>query len=274
MLTDELQLAPLGKKTTYASTYQPDLLFPIARQTNRDQLGISHPLPFQGGDIWNAYEISWLNEKGKPIIALGKFIIPCDSPRIIESKSLKLYLNSFNHTAFDSQDSVHDTLTHDLSEAAGAPFVITLLSPKDALEKVTPHFTGTCLDELDIACDTYKTATHYLVTENETTTETLYSDLLYSKCLMTNQPDWASIQIIYSGKKIQHAGLLKYFISFRDCNEFAEQCVERIFMDISTHCQPEKLLVYARYTRRGGIDINPYRANYPVTVDNLRLSRQ
>jgi 7-cyano-7-deazaguanine reductase len=271
---DLLKDAPLGKTTTYAKQYQADLLFSIPRQKNREHLGIKSPLPFHGCDIWNTYELSWLNEKGKPQVAGGEFIIPCTSPNLIESKSMKLYLNSFNNTRFDSLATVQSLISQDFSQAANAEFTVKLLPYAQVAEQVARRLEGTCIDDLDVSCDTYHIAPHFLKTEHHQVSESLYSDLLKSNCLMTNQPDWASIHIRYTGKKIQHEGLLQYLVSFRDCNEFAEQCVERIFMDISTHCQPKQLLVYARYTRRGGIDINPYRANYPIQLDNVRLWRQ
>ena len=269
-----LKNAPLGKSANYISHYQRDLLFTIPRQLKREEIGIHHQLPFQGNDIWNGFELSWLNAKGKPVVAFAEFFIPCESPNLIESKSFKLYLNSFNNTSFDSFDVVADTLTRDLSDAAKMPVTVKLIP----LSKITPsilsHFPGISLDELDITCDTYTTEPGYLQTENTVVTETLHSDLLKSNCLVTGQPDWGSVQIIYTGKKIQPEGLLKYIVSFRNHDEFHEQCVERIFMDIMKQCTPEKLFVYARYTRRGGLDINPYRANYAILLENMRLWRQ
>jgi len=269
-----LTAAPLGKKSTYISHYQPDLLFPVARDKHRKEIGIAEDLPFHGNDIWNAFEISWLNGKGKPVVATAEFIFPYTSPFLIESKSFKLYLNSFNNTCFDSLKNVEDTLVRDLSAAAQGKVIVKLFALPHRHGKNVSHFTGINLDSLDIQCDTYTICPDYLTTETTVVTETLYSDLLKSNCLVTGQPDWASIQISYTGKKIHHEGLLKYIVSFRDHNEFHEQCVERIFVDIMKQCQPKKLMVYARYTRRGGLDINPYRANYPVTVENEKLYRQ
>ncbi|VVC76861.1 NADPH-dependent 7-cyano-7-deazaguanine reductase [Aquicella siphonis] len=271
----ELTNAPLGKSSGYISTYQPDLLFPIPRQSKREEIGITGALPFQGQDIWNAFEVSWLNQKGKPAVAAAEFIFPCDSPRLVESKSFKLYLNSLNNTSFESIAMVEKTLGKDLSSAAGASVGVRLIPLALASDQIARQFSGTCLDEMDIECDTYHTRPEYLDTENDIVTETLYSDLLKSNCLVTGQPDWGSVQITYTGKKINHAGLLRYIVSFRNHDEFHEQCVERIFMDILRRCQPDRLLVYARYTRRGGLDINPYRANYFIpAMENLRLVRQ
>lgn len=276
MTTDEMiQDTPLGKKSTYTANYQPDLLYPISREIHRQKIGVKNDLPFQGNDIWNAFEISWLNPKGKPIVATAEFIFPCHSPNLIESKSLKLYLNSFNNTIFDSNSAVEETLTRDLSAASGTKVTVKLFTLPHGHRKNIQHFTGMYLDTLDIACDTYTIQPNYLINvENTVVTEILYSDLLKSNCLVTGQPDWASIQINYTGKKICHEGLLKYFISFRNHNEFHEQCVERIFMDVMERCLPKKLVVYARYTRRGGLDINPYRANYAIALENERLYRQ
>jgi len=269
-----LKNAPLGQKSTYATTYQPDLLCPITRKNNRLDIGVTGALPFQGKDIWNAFELSWLNMKGKPVVAVAEIVLPCESPNLVESKSIKLYLNSLNNTKFESFTVVRDTLVRDLSKAADVPVEVALIPLKQTSILKAQQFSGICLDDLDISCDTYHTEPAFLTTENTIVTETVFSDLLKSNCLVTEQPDWGSVQITYTGKKIQHAGLLKYIVSFRNHNEFHEHCVERIFMDIMKQCAPEKLLVYGRYTRRGGLDINPYRANYTVTVDNLPLCRQ
>ncbi|HLB41937.1 MAG TPA: NADPH-dependent 7-cyano-7-deazaguanine reductase QueF [Gammaproteobacteria bacterium] len=274
MPTNNLQNSPLGIRSPYISHYQPNLLYPIPRKSKREEIGVHYPLPFQGKDIWNGYELSWLNTKGKPVVATAEFIIPCESPYLVESKSFKLYLNSFNNTLFDSFTVVESFLIRDLSATTGTPVAVKLIPLNQVSTTIQQHFVGTCLDELDIACDTYSPQTDYLKTENSMTTEIVYSDLLKSNCPVTGQPDWASILISYTGKKIQPEGLLKYIISFRNHNEFHEQCVERIFIDIMRCCSPQKLLVYARYTRRGGVDINPFRANYNVVLDNMRLWRQ
>jgi 7-cyano-7-deazaguanine reductase len=267
--------APLGKKTVYISHYQKDLLFPIARQTNRSKLNLSGTLPFKGVDIWNAYELSWLNSKGKPEVAIGEFIFPCESPNLIEAKSLKLYLNSFNNTRFNSVDEVRETIEQDLSAVAAIPVTVNLSLVEQFTPITTQCFQGICLDQLDISCDTYQVNPAYLQTEDKIISEIVYSELLKSNCLITGQPDWGSVQIQYTGKKIDHEGLLKYIISFRDHNEFGEQCVERMFLDIMQHCTPQKLSIYARYTRRGGKDINPYRTTESnVMPKNFRLCRQ
>lgn len=277
MRNENLTLAntPLGKTTNYISQYQRDLLYPISRQPKRNEIGITGELPFIGHDIWNAYEISYLNSRGKPEVALGEFIVPCESPYIVESKSLKLYLYSLNNTSFASMKDVEDTIIRDLSETIGAKVSVVLSSISTISANIKTSFDGICIDHLDIACDTYTTQPSFLTTDKPVVTETLYSDLLRSNCLVTGQPDWGSIQISYTGHQIQHEGLLKYIVSFRNHIEFHEQCVERIFTDIMGHCAPEKLLVYARYNRRGGLDINPYRSNYKIGhIANCRLWRQ
>ncbi len=267
--------APLGKKTAYVSHYQRDLLFPITRKTNRTKLGLSGTLPFKGIDIWNAYELSWLNSKGKPVVAIGEFIFPCESPNLVEAKSFKLYLNSFNNTAFANIDEVIATIQRDLTEIAEAPVQVRIKLVEPLAPITTQVFSGICLDQLDVKCDTYLVNPAFLQTEDKILSEVLYSDLLKSNCLITGQPDWGSVQIQYTGKKIQHAGLLQYIISFRDHNEFGEQCVERIFLDIMQRCAPQKLSIYARYTRRGGKDINPYRSTEGSEIpENFRLCRQ
>ncbi|WP_375326586.1 NADPH-dependent 7-cyano-7-deazaguanine reductase QueF [Candidatus Tisiphia endosymbiont of Nemotelus uliginosus] len=271
-LTDSL----LGKKTEYVTTYDPTLLFPIARASQRQELTCNQDnLPFFGVDIWNAYEISWLNLQGKPQVMIGEFYIPANSQYIIESKSLKLYLNSFNNSKFESIDKIKHLLLQDLSHLVQAKINITLLPLNIPYRfEVLP---GKNIDHLEIQCENYPAADKSLIKYYNThIVEEIYSDLLRTNCPITNQPDWGSISIKYSGKKIDHASLLKYIISFRNHNEFHEQCVERIFMDIYSITRPEYLAIYARYTRRGGIDISPYRSsdhNFLIP-SNKRLIRQ
>lgn len=271
-----VEQSPLGKASAYIDQYDSSLLFPIARQEKRDELGLSKVLPFAGVDVWNAYELSWLNEKGKPVVALAEFFIPATSPNIIESKSFKLYLNSFNQTKFKSVQDVQKVLENDLTLAAGENVRVTVvpLSQAGASADVR-DFTAECIDEIDISVNDYVTQPELLKTNPEVVNERLCSHLLKSNCLVTGQPDWGSVLIDYTGPKIQRDALLQYIISFRQHNEFHEQCVERIFVDLMKHCQCESLTVYARYVRRGGLDINPFRTtqsdNYP---ENLRLVRQ
>jgi 7-cyano-7-deazaguanine reductase len=268
---------PLGKPTLYTSEYDPGLLCPIPRQLKRDEIGLTDDLPFHGVDIWNAYELSWLTPQGKPVVAMGEFRIPCESANLVESKSIKLYLNSFNQTRFDDFESVRALMSQDLGGAAGAPVDVRLLSAAAFAAESLATLPGQCIDELDIKVDQYSLDAELLKSAadpRQQVSETLHSHLLKSNCLVTNQPDWGSLLVRYQGSKIDQEALLRYLISFRQHNEFHEQCVERIYTDLMRFCQPEQLTVYARYTRRGGLDINPYRSNFEYDVENLRLARQ
>lgn len=272
-----LSQAPLGQVSSYATHYDASLLFPISRQGKRDEIGVGAKPLFFGADMWTAYELSWLNPRGKPQVAMAHFVVPCESPNILESKSLKLYLNSLNQTKFDSLDALAAVLKQDLSQAVGLSVGVRLLAPQVFDAQLIYELDGLNLDRLDIECTRYTPAPELLtVTRNETpVSEVLVSHLLKSNCLVTGQPDWASVQISYSGDAINQEGLLQYLVSFRNHNEFHEQCIERIFMDIWTRCQPSRLSVYARYTRRGGLDINPYRTSHPNTLPpNVRTARQ
>jgi len=265
----------LGKITSYCDQYDASLLFGIPRQENRDDLGFDLTcLPFVGLDIWTAYEVSWLNLKGKPEVRIVEFSFSADAPNLIESKSFKLYLNSFNGSRFASEQEVIQRWETDLAKISGAE-VYADLRRLDDVNEITGSMPGDCLDDLDIEINHYETNPSLLTTNGqEIVEETLNSNLLKSNCLVTGQPDWGSVLIRYEGKKIDHENLLKYLISFRNHNEFHEQCVERIFTDIMKHCQPKKLTVYARYVRRGGLDINPYRSNFEDEFDLARLARQ
>ncbi|MCW9018073.1 MAG: NADPH-dependent 7-cyano-7-deazaguanine reductase QueF, partial [Kangiellaceae bacterium] len=253
---------PLGKTTKYVSLYAPDLLFPIPRSEKRKELE-SEFLSFKGADIWNAFELSWLNQNGLPQVAVAKLVFPADSLNIVESKSLKLYLNSFNQTKFESPVKVESTIAKDLSQASQAKVEVKLFKLDQASEFNIYGLEGELIDEQDIEISNYQYCPDVLqeAVGGELVTEVLVSHLLKSNCLITSQPDWASVQIKYSGKKIDREALLRYLVSFRSHNEFHEQCVERIFADIKKFCQPERLTVYARYTRRGGLDINPWRSD-------------
>ena len=271
--------SPLGKPSTYQSQYNPSLLFPIPRLYKREEIGLGEGrLPFFGMDIWNAYEISWLNMRGKPQVALARVMVPADSPNIIESKSFKLYLNSLNQTKLGGTDALLELLREDLSAGFGAPVQIALTLPENFSKLSMGELDGMLLDRLDIEVDDYAPNPSLLrAEENEPPVEeTLLSNLLKSNCLVTGQPDWASVQIKYVGPQIDQEGLLRYLIGFREHNEFHEQCVERIFMDILQQCKPHKLAVYARYTRRGGLDINPWRSNFSTGTppSNARNARQ
>ncbi len=271
---NDVAKSKLGKNVEYKDTYSPDLLYPIARQAKRSEIGLSGKLPFHGGDLWNAYEVSWLNLKGKPEVRLAQFYFPFDSQNIIESKSFKLYLNSFNQSKFSSAEEVTELLKKDLSQGAQIDVDVKLFKIHEKESFELKFFEGSSLDELDIEINTYQIDPNLLATKQEKTSEKLYSHLLKSNCLVTGQPDWASLFIKYEGNKIVHESLLSYIVSFRQHNEFHEQCVERIFNDILNKCAPEKLTVYARYTRRGGLDINPFRSNFESFPGNIQLPRQ
>ena len=278
MMSNTPEQSALGKTSAYVTQYDPGLLFPIARAAKRAEIGITATLPFFGMDIWNAYEVSWLNLRGKPQIALATFMVPADTPNLIESKSFKLYLNSFNQTRLADSNALQALLKQDISAGFGAPVQVKLVLP-DAFSTVSmADLEGISLDRLDIEVEQYSPDPSLLscAADAAPVEETLVSNLLKSNCLVTGQPDWASVQIHYIGAPIDQEGLLKYLIGFRNHNEFHEQCVERIFIDILQHCRPQKLSVYARYTRRGGLDINPWRSNFSSNQfpSNLRNVRQ
>lgn len=282
-MTNTPEQSQLGKASAYTDQYDPTLLFPIPRAGKRAEIGIADVPPFFGADLWTAFEVSWLNLRGKPQVALVHFTIPCESPNIVESKSFKLYLNSFNNTRFGDASEVQARLRADISEAVwrGAPHPATvgvkLIAPELFDQEPVHELDGLSLDRLDVECTRYQPAPDLLKAQFDEApvTEVLTSNLLKSNCLVTGQPDWGSVQIRYTGPQIDQEGLLQYIVSFRNHNEFHEQCVERIFMDIWTRCQPIKLTVYARYTRRGGLDINPWRTSHPQAMPkNVRTARQ
>ena len=246
----------LGRRVEYPRAYDPGLLFPIARALGREALGIGASLPFIGHDRWHAYELSWLDPRGKPRIATATFTVPADSPRLVESKSLKLYLNSFNASRFDDEEAVRARIAGDLSAAAGAPVDVAFELPP-----LAGSDDATLIDMLEVEVDDYgpPNAAHLQCAE-DVVEEVLRSQLLKSNCPVTGQPDWADVRIAYHGPRIDRAGLLRYLVSFREHCEFHEQCVERIFVDLLARCRPRALSVEARYTRRGGLDINPWRA--------------
>lgn len=270
----------LGKTTEYSSQYNANLLQGVPRKLNRDSLGLTvETLPFYGEDVWYGYELSWLNNKGKPIVAVAEFRFPCNSVNIVESKSFKLYLNSFNQTRFSSWQNVETILTADLSAITGAQCSVSLFSVDNCPALVLSECDAICIDELDVEIENFILEPKILAStshseKKEKVSEYLVCHLLKSNCLITNQPDWASVYIEYTGEKICHERLLKYLISFREHNEFHEQCVERIFCDISQYCQIDELTIFARYTRRGGLDINPFRSTLNKSAPNLRTIRQ
>lgn len=265
--------SPLGKTTKYSDKYDSSLLFPIPRKNTR-KCEVDD-LPFKGYDIWHAYEISWLDKKGKPQVTLAEIILPYDSPNLVESKSLKLYLNSFNDSKFATKNEVLERIQKDVSESAEKEVKVRFYT-ETKVPIITTFNNSKLLDDLDVEIDTYTPSKSLLGTNSKIISESLCSNLLKSNCPVTGQPDWASVLIDYKGPQIDHESLLKYVISFRNYQEFHEQCVERMFLDIMEKCKPELLTVYARYTRRGGLDINPLRTNNPsYKLDNsFRMIRQ
>ena len=267
----------LGKASSYTDQYDASLLFPIPRADKRAEIDVLDSPPFFGADMWTLYELSWLNLRGKPQVALVHITVPCESPNIVESKSFKLYLNSFNNSRFADAREVRERIRADISAATGAGIGIKTIGPELFDREPVQEMDGLNLDRLDVECLHFTPAPELLFAEADEppVTETLTSNLLKSNCLVTGQPDWGSVQIAYSGPAINQEGLLQYLVSFRNHNEFHEQCVERIFMDVWTRCKPIKLSVYARYTRRGGLDINPFRCSYPSQLPpNVRTARQ
>lgn len=274
---NSLKSLKLGQKTEYASQYDRTLLQTVPRALNRDGLGITQNQPFTiGADIWTAYEISWLNEKGLPQVAIADVYLDYQSQNLIESKSFKLYLNSFNQSKFTDFNAVQQIMQQDLSECAQGDVKVRLNPVSVYDSQKIDHLQGDCIDEQDIEITSYEFNADWLkdCVSDEIVEEKLVSHLLKSNCLITNQPDWGTLHIHYVGKKIDHEKLLRYVVSFRQHNEFHEQCVERIFCDLMHYAKPEKLTVYARYTRRGGLDINPFRSNFENLPENLRLARQ
>lgn len=270
-------LSPLGQAVAYASHYDASLLFPIARAQGRAELGLGEALPFHGVDIWNAYELSWLDARGKPQVALAEFRVPASSPAIVESKSFKLYLNSFNQERVGDADALRALLVRDLSTVVGAPVAVAITAPERFPQALFAELEGESIDALDLQVSDYgpPNAQHLRLADAAgEVQESLTSNLLKSNCPVTGQPDWASVQIRYAGRRIDRAGLLRYLISFREHAGFHEQCVERIHVDLMRRCAPVRLEVYARYTRRGGLDINPWRASHDGLPPNPRGARQ
>jgi len=272
---ETLEHAPLGRDAAYPERYDAALLYPIPRAANRAPLGIeAGALPFVGEDEWHAFEVSWLNARGKPVVAVARFRLPADSPSLIESKSWKLYLNSYNQTRFASREQVIDTLVSDLSLAAGAVVSVELFDVDDAALAVR-RLPGDCLDDLDIEVEHYTPSAELLAVDDEIVEETLHSHLLKSNCPVTGQPDWGSVLIRYRGPRLDREGLLRYLIGYRQHQDFHEHCVEHIFMDLLERARPERLLVLARYVRRGGLDISPWRGTPGERPpEPLRLARQ
>ncbi|OLU26709.1 NADPH-dependent 7-cyano-7-deazaguanine reductase QueF [Pseudomonas sp. PA15(2017)] len=274
---NSVEHSPLGKSSEYIATYSPELLFPIPRATKWAELGLSaDTLPYRGVDYWNCFELSWLLPSGKPVVAIGEFSIPADSPNIIESKSFKLYLNSLNQSVFANSAELARVLEKDLSATAGKPVAVQIRSLDEAAREGLIALPGTCIDDLDVSISNYAAPQPELLACDPAriVEQSLHSHLLKSNCPVTGQPDWGSVVVEYRGAALEPASLLAYLVSFRQHADFHEQCVERIFLDLQKRLQPEYLTVYARYVRRGGLDINPYRTTLDEVPANRRLVRQ
>jgi len=268
---------PLGKPTQYPSDYDPSLLVAIPRSLGRQALGLSGELPFDGVDIWNAYELSWLEPSGKPVVATAELRVPARSPNLVESKSLKLYLNSLNGAQYSSASEVERQILSDLKSVVGCDVELALQLTADDCPPGRGAPQGTCIDSAEVTIDRYQVTPELLADgadSSDMVEETLYSQLLKSNCPVTAQPDWATLIVSYKGGRIDQGALLRYVVSYRDHDEFHEQCVERVFLDLLRHCKPTALTVEARYTRRGGLDINPLRSNCGARAENVRLWRQ
>ncbi|QFU76035.1 NADPH-dependent 7-cyano-7-deazaguanine reductase QueF [Halioglobus maricola] len=263
----------LGKNTPVVDTYSPDLLFPIPRSQGRAAIGLDAKLPFYGADLWHAYEISWLNDRGLPQVRVGKFRIPFNSPNLVESKSFKLYLNSLNSTRYVSEEDVCEVIVRDVSAAAGARVYLELLTP-DNYALAGGSLEGHCIDDIAVEISAGEPGGKTLKCGGAVVEERLYSHLLRSLCPVTGQPDWATVWIDYTGPEIDRASLLEYIVAYRNHQEFHEQCVERMFVDIFTQCSPARLQIQAFYTRRGGLDINPFRSTEADGQPLPRLNRQ
>lgn len=271
----DLAASPLGHATTYTDQYDPALLFPVERAPQRAELGLPLPLPFRGVDLWTAYELSWLDPGGKPRVAIATFAVPAESPSIVESKSVKLYLTAFNQTRFPTEAAVAATIATDLSAAAGAPVGVTLVAPADFASLPHGELAGTWLDALPFGGNDDAPAPQRLAAAGPPVDETLCTHLFRSVCPVTGQPDYASVQVRYRGPRLDAPGLLGYLVSFRRHPGFHEHCVERIFADVWQRCAPGALSVYARFTRRGGLDINPFRGHgFDPPPANVRTGRQ
>lgn len=273
--TSKLGTNPLGKESLYPQEYAPELLCGIARRDTRQALGIGDELPFRGEDLWNAWELTWLDESGRPAAATATLRVPVNSDKIVESKSLKLYLNSFSMSRYVTTSELRQTIATDLSKITGSDVIVTLTTASESVIDTIDEFPGTCID--DSKGDYTATEVDPAVLESnrtEVVNEELHSHLLRSNCPVTHQPDLGSVLIRYRGPQIDKTALLQYVVSFRQHNDFHEACVERMFVDIKRHCEPKMLTVYARYTRRGGIDINPFRSDFEDAAANIRLWRQ
>jgi 7-cyano-7-deazaguanine reductase len=266
---------PLGRRTEYIDQYMPALLCPVPRWDAREVLDLDpEKLPFHGVDLWNAYEVSWLDARGKPVVAMAEFSVPCNSRNLIESKSLKLYINSFANSRFESLHRVRALMERDLSDCAGGPVDVRLLSLDEAAREPWLELGGDCIDRIELQVDEPEARVQLLTDQGAERTETLYSHLLRSLCPVTGQPDWATLVVRYTGAPISQVSLLRYVIALRNHQGFHEQIIEQVYTDILSQCVPRQLSVYGRFTRRGGLDINPFRSNFESRPLNRRIVRQ
>lgn len=261
-MTSRLDYSPLGRATAFPDRYDPALLFPVDREAQRQAIGLRGRLPFGGADLWTAYELSWLDARGKPQAAIGEFRVPCDSPALIESKSLKLYLGSFALEPLGTRDELARRIQADLSDACGARVAVAMTPPDWPGACSGGDLPGESIDTVTMATDVYQPDPSALAAAGAGVEETLRSALFRSRCPVTGQPDCGDIMVRYRGPRIEPAGLLRYLVSYRCHAAFHESCVERIFVDLVQRCGPQALTVYARFMRRGGIDINPFRSNF------------
>lgn len=274
-LPQKMNKTPLGEPTDYPAEYSPQVLFAVPRMEARMALGLGDDLPFQGEDIWNAWELTWLELSGKPHVATAVITVPADSLNIVESKSLKLYLNSLAMSRYASDDEVSEIISRDLSRTTESQVIIRIIPAREFASGQIVDLPGDCIDDLDLQFESSSVDASLLKTAGEDSLdEELHSHLLRSNCPVTNQPDMGSVLIRYRGPAINRESLLRYIVSFRQHNDFHEACVERMFSDIKARCGADKLTVYARYNRRGGLDINPFRSDFETTAENPRLWRQ
>jgi len=276
----DVTASPLGRRVEMPTAPDTHVLFALPRAQARVEIGLdARALPFTGSDTWNAYELSWLDARGKPRVAIAELRVPADSPNLVESKSLKLYLNGYANTRIDDAVDLRNAIARDLGDAVGAPVETALVEPEDFPAQAIAELPGASLDGQDIEIRDYGPPKPEHLRANARARQiedSLTTRLFRSNCPVTGQPDWAAVQVRYIGAPIDRAGLLRYLVSFREHCGFHEACVERIFVDVMARCAPRALSVHARFTRRGGLDINPWRATpgYAMPPANLRTARQ
>ena len=268
----------LGKRTGYPLRYARDVLRGIPRAGNREALGISQSLPFHGKDIWTAYELTWLESSGRPTVAVATIEVDAGSQAIVESKSLKLYLNSLAMERFESSADLAALIKRDLSVTVQDEVLVTLATPPSVAAAGVRDLPGICIDAAADSCEVYAVDPSLLVNSDpgahDTVAEEVHSHLLRSLCPVTGQPDFGSVLVRYRGTPIDRGSLLRYLVSYRNHNDFHESCVERIFVDVKERCAPDALTVHGFFNRRGGIDINPFRSDFEETAIHRRLWRQ